>query len=84
MTDPAKIYPIPASEILNIEPVNQDAINKAEIRDVSGRLVETLDLKGYSGTIQVNLRDLNTGLYLLAIYRESSVSPAYRRFVISR
>jgi hypothetical protein len=82
--DPAKIYPVPASEMLNIEPVSQDPISKIEIRDVSGRLVETLDLKGSSVNIQVNLRNMNAGLYFLAIYREASVSPAYRHFVISR
>jgi hypothetical protein len=84
MADPAKIYPVPASEVLNIEPVSQDPISKIEIHDVSGRLVEALDLKAYSANVQVNLGNMNTGLYFLAIYREGSVSPACRRFVISR
>jgi hypothetical protein len=84
MADPAKIYPVPASEMLTIEPVSQDPISKIEIRDISGRTVESLILQGYSENIHVNLKYMNAGIYSLAIYRGSSAPPAYRRFVVSR
>ena len=57
------VYPNPANNVLNIANSTNLAIESAQITDMNGRTVKTV--KGM--TNQINISDLNTGVYFLKI-----------------
>ncbi len=64
-----KLFPNPASGVLNVQINQKIGFNKLYIFDASGRLVHTEILNGAQGqqTIQVNLNNLAAGLYQVTL-----------------
>lgn len=59
------VYPNPASDVLNINAKNNTAIKEIQLTDVNGRTVKTV--KANETTSQVNISDLNAGVYFLKV-----------------
>lgn len=59
--DNIKAYPNPFSDVLNISDVKN--VKSISIVDIAGRLVKTID----KPTSELNLRELNSGLYVLML-----------------
>jgi len=57
------VYPNPASDVINISSKNNIAINQAQVTDMNGRVVKTVN-----GEIsQINISELTAGVYFLKI-----------------
>ena len=70
---PIKIFPNPASSVLNIEWTDlKDKDASIVITDVTGRVVLRSELvNNITGAIQLNISGLNDGVYILTISSES-------------
>ncbi len=79
--DGYKIYPNPASEMVNAVSENNAQIKRIEIYCLQGKLIKTTQ-NIQSNSIQVNINDLDAGIYLIKI--ESDVNFAIKRLVVSR
>lgn len=66
------LYPNPADNVINISTKNNTAINKIQLTDLNGRTIKDTNLKGISNT-QINIANLNTGMYLLKITSNQGV-----------
>ncbi|MGB0369279.1 MAG: T9SS type A sorting domain-containing protein, partial [Flavobacteriales bacterium] len=61
------VYPNPASDQIAIELPSNNEINSVEFFDASLRLVKSENINQASGTVQVSVSDLKTGLYVARI-----------------
>jgi hypothetical protein len=72
----AKIWPVPASEYLNVSfPLAQDGTAQLVIVDALGRSVRTFQQAGFAGEnrAELNLKGLSSGLYHLQILDNQGV-----------
>ena len=61
-----RLYPNPVSDLLKIEfQYNSAKAQKADIRDLNGRIVNAFDLR--NGTHYISLSELEAGYYILAV-----------------
>jgi GH25 family lysozyme M1 (1,4-beta-N-acetylmuramidase) len=70
---PVKIYPNPVKNILYINNLSADPIKQILLYDINGRLIYT-----YKNENQIDLTELNTGLYQVIIYTQSGKSMNYK------
>lgn len=71
-----RVYPVPADDVVNIEygRLNSDSV-RVRVMDLQGRTVHTEDLqKGQNRRLQLDVRDLTGGIYLLDFYDEENTS----------
>jgi len=68
------IYPNPVYDNLYIG--NMKNVNKVEIYNVTGKLVKSFDYNTTVDQTQINLRDLNSGMYFITIYTGNSSGSA--------
>ncbi len=61
------MYPNPASGIVNISLANIYDNQNVEIYDITGRLINKLELKNNSTTQQIDISSLNQGIYLVKV-----------------
>lgn len=66
------VSPNPASSVLNINAKTGAALNNIELTDVNGRIVKTMNAGNVSET-QINISDLNAGVYFLKISSDLGV-----------
>ena len=57
------VYPNPANNVININKTKNVAMASAQITDINGRVVKTVN----SEVSQINISDLNAGVYMLKI-----------------
>jgi hypothetical protein len=69
VTSNFSVYPNPANSVLNISGKDNLAVKGIEITDLNGRIVKTLNGSNAS-QMQINISDLNTGMYFLKIKSE--------------
>jgi hypothetical protein len=72
----ARFYPNPVKDRLFIEPVKN--INSIELLNITGQRVRSANVQN-SGKIEINVNDLQPGVYFLKIY---AVNSSYRSFKI--
>ena len=65
------IYPNPTSDILNISLKNAEEIETADMYDMTGKKVKSLEL--VSGTNQVSITDLPKGMYIVRMQTSDAV-----------
>lgn len=68
------IYPNPVNNKLFIG--NMKDVNKVEIYSVTGKLLKSFDYSNAVDQAELNLSDLNSGMYILTIYSGNSSSSA--------
>lgn len=66
------VFPNPATNVVNINSLNNTTINQIQITDLNGRVVSTVNANGLS-TTQVNIADLASGAYFLKIVTNEGV-----------
>ncbi len=66
-----KVGPNPATDVVNISTKNNSTINTVEITDVNGRVVKNVTVN--ATTSQINVADLNSGVYFLKASSENGV-----------
>ncbi len=66
------VSPNPANDLVNITNNGSSVLNNAIITDINGRIVKNTNLNGVSST-QINVSDLNTGVYFLKITTDQGV-----------
>lgn len=66
------VYPNPASNVLNINTKNNNAINQVQITDLNGRIIRNVNISGVAET-QINIADLNTGVYFVKVSSDLGV-----------
>jgi len=66
------IYPNPVNDNLFIG--NMKNVSKIEILDVAGHVVKSVDYSNVVERTQINISDLNSGMYILTIYEGSKSS----------
>ncbi len=67
------VYPNPASHTINIDS-ELTSISKYKILDITGRIVKKNSINEISGNFSVNISDLNSGVYIIQLANENSVS----------
>ena len=65
------VGPNPATDVVNISAKNNNTINTVEITDVNGRVVKNVTVN--AATSQINVSDLNSGVYFLKASSENGV-----------
>ena len=65
------IYPNPASDIININLGNLQ-IKQVQITDINGRVVKTFETE-ITSEAQINIQNLNSGLYMMSIFTNEGV-----------
>jgi hypothetical protein len=65
------VGPNPASDVVNISAKNNNTINTVEITDINGRVVKNVTVN--AATSQINVADLNSGVYFLKASSENGV-----------
>ena len=60
------VYPNPSSEHLYVN-LPDAQMDHLQIKDILGRTVYTLGLEGRTGTIKIDLSDLNQGVYIVTV-----------------
>jgi len=67
-----KVYPNPSNGIFNIEKTNTVNLVKAEIHDINGRVIRTIDLSKMSTTKAIDLSGAASGMYFMTITSENA------------
>jgi hypothetical protein len=75
----ARFYPNPVTDRLFIEPT--ETVKRVEILNITGQRVRLLKPQN-SGKIEINVNDLQTGVYFLRIYARNSSYRSYKIIVI--
>lgn len=65
------VGPNPATDVVNVSTKNNNTINTVEITDVNGRVVKNVTVN--AATSQINVADLNSGVYFLKASSENGV-----------
>ena len=66
------VSPNPANTVVNISNKNNSTLNQIQLTDLNGRIVKSINANGVSN-IQINIADLNTGVYFLKITSDKGV-----------
>ena len=66
------VYPNPATNVLNINTKGSTSLNQIQLTDINGRIVKTVNAGQVSET-QINIGDLNSGVYFLKITSDLGV-----------
>ena len=66
-----KVYPNPATTFVNISSKDNTKINQIQITDLNGRVIKSINGKEVS--TQINIADLNTGVYFLKVSTDNGV-----------
>lgn len=71
-----KVYPLPAEDIVTIESgsFTGNSSVKIELLDYSGRIVRQETFSDISGSLQLSLKNLPSGIYFARIFHDSRVS----------
>ncbi len=67
------VFPNPTNSIISISNTENVTINKISITDVNGRIVKADNFVNISN-IELNISDLNNGLYFINIYSENGLT----------
>lgn len=66
------VYPNPATNVLNINTKGNTSLNQIQLTDLNGRVVKNINAGQVSET-QINIGDLNSGVYFLKISSDLGV-----------
>ena len=69
-----RMYPNPASNVINLS-TTTTTIQSAQLTDINGRVVKTIALNDASDA-QINIADLNTGMYFLKVQSDLGTGTA--------
>ena len=69
---PFSMYPNPATSVLNISTKNGIALENVQILDINGRVVNQTNTTA-SENVQINISNLNSGVYFVKIQSELGV-----------
>ncbi len=61
------VSPNPATNIINIKNAENTSINKVVITDINGRTVKSVELNGTLSEVQVNVSDIESGMYIMSV-----------------
>ena len=64
------MYPNPARDVVNLSNPQGLVLDKAAIYDLTGRLVQTIDLKDMGTEISINVSHLASATYMVLISGE--------------
>ncbi len=67
-----KVFPNPTSGIFTIQKTNKVNLLKADIYDISGRFIKSVELSNISTNKLVDLSEVSSGLYFMTIKSENS------------
>ncbi|MEJ6792729.1 MAG: M4 family metallopeptidase [Lacinutrix sp.] len=67
-----KVYPNPSHGIFNLNKIVQINLVKAEIHDINGRFIKTIDLSNVNTTKEIDLSNAASGLYFMTVTTENS------------
>ncbi len=69
-----KVYPVPATDVLNLNIIEDADINKVQIMDVSGKTVMDIENpEKYGNSTTISVDNLNAGTYVVIIYTEDDI-----------
>ncbi len=60
-------YPNPANDIVRLANAENISVNKIEVTDLNGRTVKTMNFTEGPATIEINVADLSSGMYMMNI-----------------
>lgn len=75
-----RIYPNPNQSIFTLSYSGNEILQNLRVTDVTGKHIQTISLKGFSSTKEINLRTLDSGMYLIKI--QSTTSSSTKRMLI--
>ncbi|WP_299890627.1 M4 family metallopeptidase [uncultured Lacinutrix sp.] len=69
-----KIYPNPSKGIFNLKKTNQIDLIKAEVYDINGRFIKTIDLSNVVEETTIDLSNIASGLYFMTLTSKETKS----------
>lgn len=75
LANQVQIFPNPATESFNLQSAKN--ISRIEISDFFGRTLKSIPVENLMD-VEVNVSDFNTGIYLIHIYTEDSLSTTHK------
>ncbi len=73
LSEKFNLFPNPASDVVNISNSENRIVNKVDVYDITGKLIDTQKF-GNEPTIQLNVETLTTGTYLLHIKTNEGIA----------
>ncbi|MGC1204304.1 MAG: T9SS type A sorting domain-containing protein [Flavobacteriaceae bacterium] len=67
LSESVKLYPNPATDIINLAVADRLDLTKLEIVDLNGKIIKSIAIKNLTKK-QINISELNNGLYIINIY----------------
>ncbi len=75
-----RIYPNPNHSIFTLSYSGKEILQDLRVTDVTGKHIQTISLKDFSSTKEINLSNLSSGMYLISI--QSTTSSSTKRMII--
>lgn len=75
-----RIYPNPNRSIFTLSYSGEENLKNLMVTDLTGKLIQTISLKNFSNTKEINLSNLASGIYLIRI--QSATSNSTKRMLI--
>jgi hypothetical protein len=69
-----KVYPNPSNGTFNLKKTGQINLVKAEIYDINGRFIKTVDLSNMNETKAIDLSNAASGLYFMTVVSKETKS----------
>ncbi|WP_353779316.1 choice-of-anchor J domain-containing protein [Winogradskyella sp. 3972H.M.0a.05] len=67
------IFPNPAKSSVNINNLNNIPLDKIELVDINGRIVESIEPEAGFGSMEIALTKFSQGLYFVRLYSDNSI-----------
>jgi hypothetical protein len=75
------LYPNPAGDEITIKLKDNTEVVSLNITDVSGRVVQTESINKGQAMVRLNIKTLDSGIYLLQIIGANNNAKGYTKFV---
>ena len=69
-----KIYPNPSNGIFTLKKIRAIDLVKAEIFDINGRMIKTIDLNDVQNTMEIDITNFTTGIYFMSLTSKDAKS----------
>ena len=67
------LYPVPVSDILNVEILNAGEKANLRVFNMNGQIVRSISIEKPNGTFQLNMSDQTAGMYTIQIITDNGV-----------
>lgn len=67
-----KVYPNPCADVLHVNSRENLSVTTVVISDLNGRILKSTEINGQSAETEINVSDLNRGIYVFSVYNNDN------------